>query len=240
MGGRGDGSGLKGKRKKKSEAYREFPDKASYSHGYEGDGSEQVAFFKEHSNFDELIKSMDSDERDVFQAWANGSFMWGQQYNGWDNMTSLDQHRTRVLDKFLDQATLDAGVVLVRRTDAQLVLGKGRKTGTLEELQAAEGSIVTSAGSMSFGAASQGLTIGDSRKRIEYRLSIPGGTTGAGMWIGDHRINRHFGPEQREFVTNRDVAYRVGKTRYDADRDVYVVDIQFEARLEHDYGKRGR
>ena len=72
---------------------------------------------------------------------------------------------------------------------------------------------------MSFGAASQGLTIGDSSKKVEYKLRIPPGSKGAGMWIGDKRING-WGAEQREFMSNRDSVFKVGKTTYDKRRGV--------------------
>lgn len=226
-----------------NDRYKEFNDieQSGYRGGwyYDGDGKEQEDFFKKYSNFDEIIDSMDARERSAWNDhWVPGDFMYGQQYQGWDNMTRQEQAWTKTFDKFLDKSELKHGVVLTRRTDAQLVLGAGHKTATLEELKAAEGSIVTSKGNMSFGAAKHGLTIGDDSKKIEYRLSIPGGSKGAGMWIGDKRINSHFGNQQREFMTNRDTAYKVGKTTYDAKRGVYIVNIKYIGRQEHDYGKK--
>lgn len=220
--------------------YQEFNDTASGGWTYHGDGQTQVNFFNQYSNYDELIKNMDQDDRDAFRDyWTPGHFMRGQQYRGWDNMSDEDKRLTQIYDDILDKSTLSHGVVLTRRTDAQLVLGAGHYTATLEELRAAEGSIVTSKGSMSFGAAKEGLTIGDSSKRIEYRLSIPGGTRGAGMWIGDRRING-WGPDQREFMTNRDISIQVGATTYDAARDIYIVNIKYVGRNKHDYGKSGK
>lgn len=223
--------------------YKAFNDveRSGYEGGwyYEGSGKEQIDWFKSHSNYDELIKSMSAKERQAWDDyWVPGHFMSGQQYRGWDNMSWRDQKLTRTYDKILDKATLDHGVVLTRRTDAQLVLGAGHKKATLEELKAAEGSIVTSKGNMSFGAAKHGLTIGDSSKQCEVRLHIPGGTKGAGMWIGDNRINSSFGAGQREFMTNRDIAIKVGKTTYDPSRGVYVTDVYYVGRTAHDYGKK--
>lgn len=238
--GRGrSGMGPSGKSGKSGGSARSFPDRASGGWTYDGDGSEQVKFFRDHSNCDELIGGMDSDDRSAFRNWTGGHFMRGQQYRGWDAMSDEDKELTQRYDDILDRATLDTGVVLTRRSDAQLVLGARHKSATIAELQAMNGQIITSKGSMSFGAASEGLTIGDSSKRIEYKLTIPGGTTGAGMWIGDSRING-WAAEQREYMTNRDAVFRVGATTYDAKRDIYTVEIQYLMHEAHDYGTSGR
>lgn len=232
MGGRG--SGLR------SQSFHMFGDTPSGTHEYTGDGHEQDQFFRNNSNYDELIRGMTEAQRYAFRdRWAPGWFMRGQQYGGWDNMGHTDKVYTQTFDDILDKATLKTGVVVTRLSDAQLVLGAGRKTATLEELKAAEGSIVTSKGNMSFGAAKHGLTIGQRGKNVEYQLKIPGGSKGAGMWIGDRRINP-WGQRQREFMTNRDTAYKVGKTTYDHARDVFVTEIEWVGRQKHDYGTSGR
>ena len=143
--------------------------------------------------------------------------MSGQQYRGWDGMSKTDQKITKDMDDILDRATLDEGITIHRLATAELVLGVGRRTATLEELQAMRGKSVTSKGAMSCGAAAEGLTIGSRSKEVEYRISIPGGSTGAGMWIGDKRING-WAAEQREFVMNRDTEYTVGETTFDSAR----------------------
>lgn len=224
--------------------YKEFLDKEtsdtrSYNNRKQS-GEEQVDWFSKHSNYDELISRMNERERSAFNDyWAPGHFMYGQQYGGWDSMDEDDKKLTRIYDKYLDKATLNHGVIVTRMTDAQLVMGAGRKTATLEELRAMEGKVVPSKGNMSFGAAQHGLRIGDYSKNVEYRLAIPGGTKGAGMWIGDKRIN-FWGREQREFMTNRDILVKVGKTTYDTNRGVYVVNLKYVGREEHDYGKNGK
>lgn len=221
--------------------YQEWDDTAAGGWSYNKDGKtgkEQVDFFTKNSNFDELVSGMSRDERDAFRDWCRGRFMSGQQYQGWDKMSERDKEYTRIYDKILDQATLDKDIVVTRRATAELALGKGHTRGTLEELQAARGSLVTSKGSMSTGAAKEGLTIGSS-KNVEYKIHIAAGTKGAGMWIGDSRING-WGPEQREFMTNRDSVFAVGRTRYDKKRDVYVVNMYYVGREKHDYGKAGK
>ena len=221
--------------------YKEWDDKASGGWTYGGTGKDQEDFFAENSNSDELITNMDSEERSAFkQGWTPGRFMRGQQYMGFDKMTDQEQQWTRIYDKILDRATLKEGIVVTRRASAELILGKGHtRASSLEELKALRGKLVTSKGNMSTGAAKEGLTIGDSGKNVEYRIHIAGGTKGAGMWIGDSRING-WGSEQREFMTNRDSVYAVGRTSYDKRRDIYVVNMYYVGREPHDYGKRGK
>lgn len=237
MGGRGNSSGRAGG------GYKTFADQSAGTREYYGSGQEQVDFFKQNSNADVLIGAMSSEDVDAFQFWSRGGFMWGQQYEGWDDMDDMDKEMTQRFDDVLDNATLSKGIVVTRLSDTQLVLGAGNSRGTLAELQAAAGTIVKSKGSMSFAAASQGLSIGadvgiGEEKNIEYKLKIGPGV-GAGMWIGDRRING-WGPKQREFMTNRDIAIRVGKTTYDSSRDIHVTELEFVGREAHDYGTTGR
>lgn len=223
-------------------SYYEFSDRPSGGWSYEGDGNEASEFFYANSNFDDIIRGMSYEERSAFSDyWAPGHFMYGQQWQGFDNMSREDQNLTRIYDRVLDQARLDEGITLHRLSTAELVLGAGRtRVSSIEELLALKGKQITAAGNMSFGAAKEGLYIGPSgSKQIEYKLRIPGGTKGAGMWIGDHRING-FGPDQREYMTNRDTSYRIGNTTYDRRRDVYVVELDYVGRRDHDYGRRGR
>ena len=219
--------------------YHTFKDKAAYSHGYEGSGKEVVDFFNENSNYDELIDGMNDRQREAFRRWTEGYFMDGAQYKGWDGMSTTEHHYTSRMDHILDQAVLNEGIVVTRRASAELVLGAGTRKGSLEALQAMEGRSVFSRGAMSTGAASQGLTIGDSSKNVEYKIHIPKGSKGAGMWVGDRRING-WGAEQREFVVNRDSTFKVGKTRYNPSRKIYEVDVFYTGQMEHDYGTSKR
>ena len=226
------------------QTYHFFRDKALDGWNYEGDGHHQKEWFKKNSNFEELAKEIENDYSlsSTFENWASGYFMRGQQYNGWDRMSDNEKHMTQAMDDIIDRSTLNKGVQVVRLASAELVLGKGHTSASLADLQAMEGSIVTSKGSMSTGAAAQGLTIGDywGNKKVEYSFRIPSGSTGAGMWIGDSRINPYWGAKQREFIINRDTSFRVGKTTYDSARDVYVVQMQYVGLGDHDYGKTGR
>lgn len=221
--------------------YHYFYDKPSGGWTYEGDGHHQVEWFKRNTNADDLISSVDEKTKRAFLNWSSGFFMSGQQYDGWDRMSLQDKEFTQRFDDVLDRSEIKKGVTVVRKTDMQLILGKGVKKGSLADLRAMEGKDVISAGSMSTGAAAQGLNISSSgsHKPLEVRIHIPAGSKGAGMWIGDSRIN-HWGPEQREFMTNRDSVYTVGKTTYDKDRKVYITDIYFKGRMPHDYGTSGR
>lgn len=207
---------------------------------YGRDYRDTEAFFKSASNYDTLIGEMSDSERRDFMKWCGGHFMDGSQYKGFDKMDKEDQRLTRTYDKYLDRTVLTQSVELRRLATPELVLGKGKKTCTLAELQAMEGSVVTSKGSMSTAAAAEGLGIGSkSTKPVEYKITIAGGSKGAGMWIGDGRIN-HWEGRQREFMTNRDSIYRVGKTTYDKKRDKFITEIEFVGVGEHDYGKKGK
>lgn len=209
---------------------------------YTGDGQEQEDFFKKYSNYDELISNMTRDEREAFREWARGDFMDGVMFKDWDDMhgTYLDidtaHEYTKVFDKILDKATLNHGVIVSRDSTAELIFGKGHKTASLEELKAAEGTIIKSKSAMSTGAAATGLSIGDSSKQILYRISIPAGAKGAGMWIADSRIHG-WGRDQREFMTNRDSVFKVGKTVYDKRLKKYIVQLKWVGHSKHDYGK---
>lgn len=258
MGGRGSLSKFmdmtneerKQERKNLNDKLKEFDELPSDTHHYDGSGQEQVDFFDKYSNYNELINKMTDSEKSEFDdIWVPGDFMFGEGYKNWNEMGSWAKRAIKVYDKYLDQSVLKRGVVVTRLASAELLLGKGNKFPTsIDELKALEGKIVVSTGNMSTAAAKQGLTIGspltthpsgiyeNSRgKSMEYRIHIPSGTKGAGMWIGDKRINSYFGRRQREFMTNRDIRLRVGKTRYDASRDVYVTDLIYAGRLDHRY-----
>ena len=219
--------------------YHYFYDKPSGGWEYKGDGHHQVQWFKENSNFDEIIRGADSDDISALHRWTEGHFMNGQQYRGWDNMSRYDQEYTQRYDDMLDKSVITKGVTVVRRTTAEWLFGKGHYSASLEELKSMAGKEITIKGNMSTGAAAQGLTIGDDSKHHEIRIRIPAGSKGAGMWIGDHRVNG-WGPEQREFMTNRDIVVKVGRTTYDKTRGVYVTDVTYTRRMPHDYGETGR
>lgn len=211
-----------------------------YETGYKGDGKDAAQFFSKNSNFDKLIQNMNEEEVSAFRdTWAGGYFMRGQQYNGFDNMNRDERRITKIYDKILDQATLDKGIEVRRTATAELIMGKGNVIANIDDLRSMEGKMVYSAGNMSTAASSQGLKLWDTRKNVEYKFKIPNKTVGAGMWIGDGRIN-YAGPTQREFMMNRDTVFRVGKTVHDKKRNVYVVDMEYIGHTEHDYGKRGK
>lgn len=227
------------------ERFQEFEDVSRYSLGdrdiyaqyeYNGDGKKQIEFFKKYSNAYKLIQGMSRDEREAFLRWAEGHFMHGEGYLDWDDMPKWHREWTKHYDKILDKATLDRGITVTRDTTAELIFGKGKTTATLDEFKAMEGKSVFSKGSMSTGVAKTGLGIGSSAgKQVRLRIQIPGGSTGAGMWIGDSRIHG-WGAKQLEFMTNRDSWFKVGKTVYDKASGMYIVNIKWIGHEEHDYG----
>ena len=222
----------------KNMEYQEFEDEADSGFTYDGNAIDEIAFMKEHSNYNDLIRSMSYDDTDAFEAYTEGHFMDRQQYRGFKKMSTFDQHCTRVFDKYLDQATLDKGIVVSRRATPQLLGFKYGDKPTLEQLQKMKGKVVYSAANMSTGLAKTGLGIGgDYEKPVEYKIHIPAGSKGAGMWVGDDRING-WGGGQREFMTNRDTLYVIGDSRPGKDRkgkDISIVDLYYIGRTKHKY-----
>lgn len=221
--------------------YHEFRDTAIEDEWhFLGNGREAVDFFNANSNYNELIRSMNRDDEFAFKHyWVPGRFMRGQMYNGFENLSPSEQRYVRSYDKILDQSVIRDGFVVRRQATAEFLLGKGnRSPRSLEQLQALQGKTVTSIANMSTAAAGRGLAIGSSSaKAIEYVMKFPPNTKGAGMWIGDTRIN-HFGVRQREFMTNRDIQFRVGDTKYNPRTRKYEVELIYVGRKEHDYGSK--
>ena len=207
---------------------------------YVGDGAEQIAWFREHTNADELIRNMQRNEKEAFQLWTKGRMM-SQQYRRWDQLNDEAKHIIAVIDRYIDKSTLDAGLTVVRSSTAEFLFGQGKERGTLNEFQAQKGRVIDCPVNFSCGAAAQGLKIGTGAidNTVEYKIRIPAGSKGAGMWITDRSINA-WGVRQREFLMSRDVRYRVGNTTYDSDRRVYVVELEYLGKLTHDYGNSSK
>ena len=248
VGGRSTSSGLAGSGSSGGR-YHAFSAKAADTHYFAADDEKGVAaaWFREHSNNEELIReAADSPYgREAFDHWTTGYFMGGQQYRGWDGMSREDQMLTQIYDSYLDRSVMHEAVE-IRRLATPELLGLGRAQPSIEDIRRLAGQIVTSGGDMSCAAAGEGLTISWSKnpravgKHIEYNFRIPKGTKGAGMWIGDRRINPSWSDQQREFMMNRDTAWKVGKVRYDSRRECYVVDMDWVGLQKHDYGRSGK
>ena len=216
-----------------SDKYKVFRDKASGTHTYDGSGREVTKFFDQNSNYDELINSLTRDEIRAFIDWASGTFM-GSNKSSFGNLTSREQDMLRVYDKILDKAQLNDGIVVRRLASFSLVNSGSRAVPSTDALVKMEGNLINVGMPLSTSAAAQGLTIGARGKNVEYVIHIPKGSTGAGMWIGDHRIN-HWGPQQREFMVNRDTIFRQGKTTYNSSRGIYEVELFYVGRSKHKY-----
>ncbi len=213
--------------------YKVFRDRASDTHEYHGDGSDVVDFFKHQSNYDEIINSMTPEERSQFESWAWGRFM-GSNKAEYRDLSPSEQRMLKTYDKILDQSVLNEGIVVRRLASFSLVNNGSRSTPSADALAKMEGNLVNVSMPLSTSAAAQGLTIGTSGKNVEYVIHIPAGTKGAGMWIGDKRING-WGPKQREFMVNRDVIFRQGKTVYNSSRGIYEVELIYVGRTKHKY-----
>lgn len=222
--------------------YTTFSSESDGTHEYESDGGATARWFIENSNADSLINEIadDHDKRDAIYEWTCGTFMSGQQYDGFSNMDWRDQARTRIYDNILDRARLDQPIVVHRRATAELLFGAGTRVASEEEIKGMIGKTIVQVANMSTGAAKEGLTIG-SNKQIDYEIRIPKGK-GWGMWIGDKRINPYFGDEQREFMTNRDIELKIvgyekitGGTGSAHGKAMYKVILQAVRQREHDY-----
>lgn len=209
----------------------------SFQNQVENDRIEQ--FFLRYSNVDKLISDMTEDQKAAFKIWTDGDLSTSSVLNDWNALDDLDRNVFRNLDSVLDKATLNKGIEVVSFSNPQILLEKGQ---SISQLKNMEGKDVTIRSYMSFSAANSGLHIGrensSEEKQVEYRMEIPGGkiSTGAGMWVGDSRINR-WNNTQREFLTNRDISVHVSKVFYDVSKDKYVVTLKYLTRLPHDYGK---
>ena len=227
--------------------FEEFTDVAISGFTYSGDDQNVRDFFAQNSNITDIENDLTDNEDSALRLWTAGMLMSAVQYRGWDNMFDISPSSaavTQVLDDLIDKSRLDKGVVVTRLSTPQLITGT--KTASLAELQAAEGSIIYAAGNMSCSAAAEGLSIGSGvgvkaggSKTVEYRIKIPP-STGAGLYIGTSTLNPSFDSSQREFITSRDIYLRVGKSSYNAKRDIYVTELEYVRKGTHDYGTKGR
>lgn len=216
MGGRGS-SGL---RASGGERFKTFNAMMEDGKRYQGDGADAVAFFGKNSNYNALISQMSDEERNDFHDFVAGIFM----YNKGKSLDANDQRRQATYDKYLGQATLSEGVEVKRLTDWSFLGGAK----TAEQLSAMQGQVITSKYPLSTGAAGEGLLMYSNYKSkpVEINYKIPP-STGAGMWIGDTRINPTFGAKQREFMLNRNTDWKVGKSHFDSKRGITVIDMEF-------------
>lgn len=214
--------------------FRVFKDKASGGWNYTGDGKDVMDFFNRKSNFEEIVKSLSPSEVHDFYSWAIGNFM-GSNKAEYGNLNSYEQRMIKTYDKVLDKSVLHEGIVVRRLASFSLVNNGSRSIPSDSILKSMEGNLVNIRMPLSSSAAAEGLTIGASGKNVEYVLHIPAGSKGAGMWIGDYRINSEWGPKQREFMINRDTIFRQGKTTYNSKRGVYEVELHYVGRTKHKY-----
>ena len=212
--------------------YHEFKDVAiNGGWEYSGDGRDVIEFFKKYSNHYDIINNLTYQEQRAFQKWTAGHLMDSRQWQEWSRISPDLQRTIMDIARKLDAARIDRGIVVVRGGSAQL-LGLSHRVSDISQLQALKGEIKTSSGLMSWGAAKEGLLIGDTSKNVEYRLRIPEGTKGSGMWIGDSKIHG-WGAAQREYITNRDISVRVGDSHYDRRRGKFIVELEYVGKKKH-------
>lgn len=214
--------------------YKIFTDKATGGYNYEGSGATTNEFFKKASNFEGIVKNLSDKEIADFYNWAIGDFM-GSNKAQYENLSSREQRMLKTYDKVLDKSELYEGVVVRRLASFSLVNNGSRNIPDSDTLAKMEGNLINVSMPLSSSAAAEGLKIGASGKNVEYVIHIPEGSKGAGMWIGDYRINSHWGPKQREFMVNRDTVFRQGKTTYNSKRGIYEVELYYVGRTKHKY-----
>ena len=204
------------------------------TYDYGPDGSAETKWFEDNSNFREILANATMDDKIAIREFTAGYFMNGQQYGGFSKMSSTEQDYVRSYDRMLDQSVIKANVTVTRFATPELLLGGGRRTATLAELKAMKGRVITSKANLSSAAAKEGLSIGDAKKTVEYKIHIPKGSRGAGMYIGVHGIHA-WGERQREFMLNRDIDLLCGDVKYNKTRGVYEMHMYFQGLLPHDY-----
>lgn len=193
-------------------------------------------WFNDHSDANKIISGMSPEERDAFEHWTRGHFMGGQQY--YDKFSDMDADRqrfTRIYDRILDNAELSKGIIVYRRAGWELINNGSGRSLSESDIKDKIGQVIPCKGSMSTAAATGGLWgMGGMSKPVEYVIKIPAGK-GAGMWVGDKRVNSIWGPKQREFMTNRDALYRIDGTHYDDKKGVQVVTLTYMGHEKHKY-----
>ena len=204
---------------------------------FTGSGEEVDQFFRDNTNNYDLIEEASRDRQAIraFDSWSVGDFMDGQQYGGFSNMDTDLQDKTRIFDKYLDRSVINKGFETRRLASAELLRGSGNRGITEQQLKNLVGETFITQGNMSTSAASTGLDIGYGEKPIEYIFAFPKGSVGAGMWIGDRRINDEWGNQQREFMTNRDSAFKLESYKWNEKRKLFEVKMKWVGHGEHDY-----
>lgn len=203
---------------------------------YDAEHGFTIDWFAKHSNNQEIFDNYSTEDKRWWESeWIPGDFMDGSLY---PESSRYDEKSHAKANAYLDEATLDAGIIVRRRATTEMLLGVGeiREKGDLDlgnELSNLKGAIIQNTAPMSTGAANEGLTIGRGwRKPVEYVYHIPGGVKGVGMYIGDPKINGSFGGGQREFVINSDGVWAVGGNHQRSD-GVWEVDMWYIGKRPH-------
>lgn len=217
---------------------KRFSDKPIGTHEYRDNDGATAKWFLDNSNVDQLISSMDSNTQEAFRVWCEGFFMGHEQWGRWQDMSTGDRQRLSRIEKILDKSVVNNSVEVTRMSTWRLINNNSKDELSLEQLKAMKGQYIFSRGAMSTAAASQGLSISwrggidDPKKPVEYKIIIPAGSKGAGMWVGDKRING-WGDKQREFLMNRDSFYKVGNSHYDSKRNKTIIELIWSGHAKH-------
>lgn len=216
--------------------YHAFKGNATGTHTFASDdGTARAAidFFKQNSNAYELYKTLNDKDKEAWYEWCTGWFMGGEMYGNLSKLPPKVQDWIRSYDKIIDKARLYQGITVYRDSTFELINNGSSMSLDLNQLKRMEGNIVTCKSMMSCAAANTGLLIGSSKasKPVVYKINIPP-SIGAGIWVGDDSINPTWGAIQREYVTSRDSAFKVGKS-YKQPDGRYVVELTWIGKEKH-------
>lgn len=197
------------------------------------DHKKVIDWFAEHSNNQDIFNNLSPEDGSLIWDWISGIFMNGSLY---PDSSFYDEQSHAHINSILDQSTLDTGITVRRRAATELLFGAHERRRDIvgSDLADLRGGIIMNEAPMSTAAAGSGLTIGGSlrSKPIEYVFHIPGGVKGAGLYIGDPKINEAFGPYQREFIINSNAMWMVGNSHKN-DNGVWEVEMYYLGQRPH-------
>ena len=233
-----------------TEGYYASTIKHDGTHTYPDDNGKTARDVLAISNNDELIRQItkDSGARQAFEDWASGRLM-GASREDYQDLSLSRQIIIKNLDKYIDKSELYQGIQVHSLGGASVLTGQDRYF-VPQNLDAYIGNTIQFKTQISTAVAADGLSIGKDvgigrGKNVDYVFNIPPGK-GAGMWIGDTRING-WGDRQREFILNRDTVWKVTgykKVTYKEsggwgggshNREIWQVQLEYVGRERHKY-----
>lgn len=225
--------------RRQNETVKRFDSVPESGHEYPDDKGATAKWFKENSNFEDVINEMDAITRSAFFEWSRGYMMDSRVWGEWKDLLPFQRENIQLMNAAIDKSIVNKTIEVARMSTWRIINNGENVKVSPERLRAMEGELIYVKGAMSTAAAKEGLSIdwrgkAGVHKPVEYKITIPGGSKGAGMWIGDKRVNG-WGDIQREFIMNRDSYYKVGKSYYDSERKKTIVELTWMGTKKHEY-----